>query len=180
MKIPMQVVFLGMEPSAALESAARQKAEKLERFCADIISCRVDIDELQKHQQQGRPFGVRIHLTLPGDELTVDRVTDEDAHVALRDAFDGMRRQIEDRVRKQRGQRKQHAQPMHGEVVRLDAPSRSGYIRTADDDEYLFDSTSVADDGFDRLQVGTSVQFLPELAGLGRQAKRVSVGKHGY
>lgn len=180
MKIPLQVVFHGMAPSEALESAARMKAEKLERFSADIISCRVDVDELQKHQQQGRPFGVRIHLSLPGDELTVDRVTDEDAHVALRDAFDSMRRQIEDKVRRQRGQRKHHPTPLHGEVVRLDAGSRSGFIRTAEEDEYRFDSDNVVDDAYDRLEVGAQVQFLPELAGQGRQAKRVSAGKHGF
>jgi hypothetical protein len=29
------------------------------------------------------------------------------------------------------------------------------------------------------LALGTHVQFIPELAGEGRQAKRVSVGKHG-
>jgi hypothetical protein len=144
------------------------------------MGCRVDIDELQKHQHQGRPFGVRIHLTIPGDELTVDRVADEDAHVALRDAFDSMRRQLEDKLRRQRGQEKQHPTPLHGEVVRLDAETRSGFIRTADDDEYRFDSYGVADDAFDRIEVGSAVQFLPEVAGLGRQAKRVSLGKHGF
>ena len=102
MKIPLQVAFHGMSPSPALETGARDKAAKLERFCADIISCRVDIDEVHKHQHQGRPYGVRIHLTLPGGELTVDRVENEDAYVALRDAFDSMRRQIEDKVRRQR------------------------------------------------------------------------------
>lgn len=102
MKIPLQVAFHGMTPSPALEANAREKAAKLERFSADLIACRVDIDVAHKHQQQGRPFGVRIHLTLPGDELTVDRVENEDAYVALRDAFDSIRRQIEDRVRKQR------------------------------------------------------------------------------
>lgn len=109
MKIPLQVVFHGMAPSPAMETAAREKAAKLERFTADIVSCRVDIEELHKHQSQGRPFGVRIHLTLPGEELTVDRVTDEDAHVALRDAFDSMRRQVEDRVRRQRDLHQQGA-----------------------------------------------------------------------
>ncbi len=109
MKTALQVVFQGMAPSPALEANAREKAAKLERFSADIIACRVDIDVVHKHQQQGRPFGVRIHLTLPGDELTVDRVEDEDAYVALRDAFDSMRRQIEDKVRRQRDFSRQRA-----------------------------------------------------------------------
>ena len=69
---------------------------------------------------------------------------------------------------------------MHGEVVRLDPESRSGFIRTRDDDEYRFDSDNVADGAFEQLEVGTQVQFLAELSGLGRQAKRISLGKHGY
>ena len=115
MKIPLQVVFHGMAPSPALEAQARDKAAKLERFSADIIACRVDVDEAHKHQQQGRLSGVRIHLTLPGEELTVDRVEHEDAYVALRDAFDSMRRQIEDRVRRQRDLSRQRTDVDKGE-----------------------------------------------------------------
>ena len=115
MKLPLQVVFHGMSASPTLEAHAREKAAKLERFSADIISCRIDIDEAHKHQQQGRPFGVRIHLTLPGEELTVDRVENEDAYVALRDAFDSMRRQVEDKVRRLRDLSKQRTDPETGE-----------------------------------------------------------------
>jgi hypothetical protein len=32
---------------------------------------------------------------------------------------------------------------------------------------------------YEHLAVGTAVQFIPELAAEGRQAKRVSVGHHG-
>ena len=39
MKQPLQICFLGMGPSEAVESAARKKATKLETFCTDIISC---------------------------------------------------------------------------------------------------------------------------------------------
>jgi ribosome-associated translation inhibitor RaiA len=111
MKLPLQVRFHGMEPSAAFEAAAQDKAGKLDQFCQDIMACRVDIEQMHKHQNQGRPFGVRVHVTLPGHELTVDRVQHEDAYVALRDAFDGMRRRIEDQVRVMRGDVKQHSAP---------------------------------------------------------------------
>ena len=94
MKLPLQVAFLGMEPSAAVEAAAREKAARLDHFSPDIMSCRVEIDLSHKHKHQGRPYAVRIHLTLPRHELTVDRVENEDVYVALRDAFDNMRRQV--------------------------------------------------------------------------------------
>lgn len=93
MKQPLQIRFLGMEPSDAVESAARRKADKLDRFCPDIMSCRVDIELADKHQHQGRPFAVRVDVTLPEHELRVDRVHDEDVYVALREAFDDMKRQ---------------------------------------------------------------------------------------
>jgi hypothetical protein len=42
---------------------------------------------------------------MPGQELTISRVHDENVYVALRDAFDGMKRQVEDAVRRARRQR---------------------------------------------------------------------------
>jgi ribosomal subunit interface protein len=104
MKLPLQIRFLGVEPSEAVENAARNKADKLDRFFPDIMSCRVSIEQTHKHQQQGRPFAVRIDVTVPNHEFSVDRVQDEDVYVALRDAFDGMKRQIDDLVRRRRAE----------------------------------------------------------------------------
>lgn len=178
MKQPLQIRFLGLAPSEAVEAAARKKAEKLERFSADLMSCRVSIEQTQKHQHQGRAFAVRIDVTMPHHELTVDRVHDEDVYVALRDAFDDMTRQLEDTVRRTRGQEKVHDIPVHGKVVRFAEDRRYGFIQSADGEEYYFGPENVAGASFENLDVGTEVQFIPEGAAQGRQAKRVSVGKH--
>lgn len=116
MKIPVHVQFHGMDASAAVEVSAREHAHKLESFAPDIMACRISIDMAQKHQHQGRPIGVRIDLTIPGHELVVNRVQHEDVYVALREAFDNMKRQLEDAVRKRRGQVKQHATPPPREI----------------------------------------------------------------
>jgi ribosomal subunit interface protein len=178
MKQPLEIRFAGMEPSEAVEAAARRKAEKLDRFRPDIMACRVTIELAHKHQQQGRPFAVRVDLTVADHELSVDRVQDEDVYVALREAFDDMRRQLEDSVRRVRGQEKLHATPLHGEVVRFADEGRCGFIRTPEGDEYWFGPDNVAGTPFEHLALGTQVQFVPEVAAQGRQAKRVSVGKH--
>ena len=96
MKKPVQIKFLGMERSPALEAAARAKIDKLEFFCSEIVSCCTSFELVHKHQQQGRAYSVRIDATVPWHELTVSRVCDEDVYVALRTAFDGMKRQIAD------------------------------------------------------------------------------------
>jgi ribosomal subunit interface protein len=103
MKVPVHIQFHNMEPSAALEASAREHALKLESFASDIMACQVAIELEQKHQTQGRPHVVRIDLTLPGRELVVNRVSNEDAYVALREAFDSMKRQLQDTVIQRRG-----------------------------------------------------------------------------
>lgn len=179
MKQPLQISFHGMDRSDAVEDAVRQRAEHLDRFAGDIMACRVVVDLLQKHKHQGRPFGVRIDLTLPGHELVVDRVEHEDVYVALRDAFDDMKRQLEEVVRQRRGDEKQHPRELHGEVVRLNDDGGFGFIRTPDGQEYYFGRDNLASGRFEQLEIGTAVQFIAELAAQGPQAKRVSVGKHG-
>jgi ribosome-associated translation inhibitor RaiA len=180
MKLPLQITFRGIEPSPAVESVARDKAHKLEQFCGDIMSCRVDIEQLDKHKHQGRPFAVRIHVTMPGHELSVDRVQHEDVHIALRDAFDDMKRRIEDTMRHLQRKVKQHAEPLRGQVVRLVDDGAYGFILGADGTEYYFARDNLADVPFEHIQVGTQVQFIAEPAAQGLQAKRVSVGKHDF
>jgi len=172
MQVPVHIQFRGMPPSEALEASAREHADKLETFAPDIMSCRVTIELSQKHQHQGRPYSVHIDLTLPGHELVANRDQDGDVYVALRDAFDNMKRQIEDVVR-------QHAVPLHGEVVRLDGEGGFGFIRTPDGNEYYFSRDNVAGTPFEHMETGSAVQFLPEAGDEGLQARRVSLGKHG-
>ncbi|MGZ5797161.1 MAG: HPF/RaiA family ribosome-associated protein, partial [Caldimonas sp.] len=88
-------------------------------------------------------------------------------------------RKLEDAVRRTRGQEKLHPTLLHGEVVRFGDEGQSGFIRTPEGDEYYFAADNVSGTPFEHLQIGTEVRFIPEVAAQGRQAKRVSVGKHG-
>jgi ribosomal subunit interface protein len=178
MKQPLELRFIGMEPSEAVRTAATDKAAKLDQFRQDIMSCRVAIELTDKHRHQGRNFAVRVDVTIPGREYSVDRVHDEDVYVALRDAFDDMKRQLQDSQRRDQGQVKTHTVPLHGEVVRFADEGRCGFIRTPEGDEYWFGPENVAGVPYEHVTVGMPVQFIPEVAAEGRQAKRVSVGKH--
>lgn len=180
MKLPVQLQFLGMEPSAAVEAAVRDKVAKLDQFRSDLMSCRVTVELVHKHKHQGQPYAVRVEVSVPGHLLSVDRVQHEDVYVALRDAFDDMKRKIEDSVRRVRGQEKVHPEPLHGEVVRFDPADRCAFIRTANGDEYWFAPENVVGTPFEHIPLGAEVQFIPEVAAEGRQAKRVSLGKHRF
>ena len=175
LRLPLQIQFLGMDRSEALEAAVRSRAARLERLAPDISACRVALELAQKHSRQGRPVSVRIDLTLPGRELVVDRVADEDAYVALRDAFDDMRRRLDEAVRQQRGELKTHPERLDGVIDRLDAEGGFGFIRTAQGGEYYFGRASLANGDFERVAPGMAVRFIVEAAAEGLQAHRVSL-----
>src|SRR5512143_3910266 len=104
MRIPLQVTMQGMEPSEALEARIRECAAKLEQFHPRLTSCRVHVEEAGRHHHQGRQFQVRVEARAPGHEDVVSTLKHhEDVYVALRDAFDAMRRRLEDAVREARG-----------------------------------------------------------------------------
>ena len=117
MKMPVEIRFLGLDPSEAVAAAVREKAQHADRFCPGIMAWRVSIEQEAKHQHQGRPYAVRIDVTVTGHEIAVNHVRNEDVYVALRDAFDAARRQLEELARKRRGQVKTHANSRPGSAV---------------------------------------------------------------
>ncbi len=95
MQIPLQITMREMDRSEALNATIQEHVAKLEKFNDRITRCRVTVEQLGRHQQQGRHFAVRIDLRVPGREIVASRDHDEDVYVALREAFDAARRQLE-------------------------------------------------------------------------------------
>lgn len=180
MELILQITTRDIPHSDALESHIRQKAEKLEKFYPHIISCRIVIELPHKHKHQGRMFDVHLDITVPGAELIVNRTAHEDVYVAVRDAFDAVKRQLEDYARCQRGDTKMHAPVLHGKVVRLFSDEGYGFIETPDGHELYFHRANLSGHDFDQLTVGEEVQFLEDIGSEGYQAKRVSTGKHHF
>jgi len=181
MQNALQITFRDMPPSEALETRIREKAAKLEQFHPRITSCRVTVEEAHRHHSQGRHFGVRVAIRVPGNEEIVSNMHHhEDPYVALRDAFGAVRRRLEESVRETRGQVKVHETPQHGKVARMSVEEGFGFIETADGREIYFSRENVVHPTFDRLEPGAEVQFIEELAAEGVQARRVSVGKHHF
>lgn len=178
MQLPVQITFRGMESSAAIDTAVRERVGKLEQFHARIVSCRVVIEQPARHKQQGKQFVVHIDLKVPGGEIAVNRDHHEDVHVALRDAFDAARRKLEDFARERRGDVKHHELTQSGKVARILAEEGYGFIVTADGRELYFSRENVVTPPFEHLAPGTEVHFIEEPAAEGAQAKRVSARHH--
>lgn len=182
MQLPLQVAFRNMEPSATVEAKIRERAEQLERIYPHIMSCRVVIEAHHKHHHQGNLYHARVDLKVPDAEIVASRDpgehhAHEDVYVAVRDAFDAVRRRLEDYARRQRGHVKGHEVPPHGRIAELHLDD--GRIETADGRLVYFHRNSVIDAEFDKLAIGTEVRFVEEAGELGPQASTVHVvGKH--
>lgn len=187
MQLPLQIAFHNMEHSAAIEEIIRDKAAKLEEFAGHIMGCRVVVEVPHHHHHgTGNQYQVRIDVTVPGEEIVVNREPPlheayKDIHVAIRDAFDAARRQLEDYVRRRRGDVKAHEEPAHACVNKLFPQEGYGFLQTPDGREIYFHRDSVLHGGFDRLEIGAEVAFAEEEGRKGPQATTVRpVGRHGH
>lgn len=181
----LHVEFKNLDRADDLEMDVRRHAEKLEEFCDRILSCRVVVERPHVHQRQGQLFQVRIDVTLPGHELVVNRSPEEahqheNIHVAIRDAFDAMRRRLEDTVRKNRQQVKTHGGAAFGQVSQLFPLDDYGFLVTPDGRDVYFHRHSVADDAWDRLEIGSEVRFTEEEGDRGPQATTVHLVGHRH
>ena len=109
MTVPVEVTFRDIEHSDAVETRIREKAAKLGHFHDRIVSCHVVVESPQRQQHQGKLMAVRIDLNVPGKEIVVNKIENEDVYVAIRDAFNAATRQLEDFSRRQRGDVKNHS-----------------------------------------------------------------------
>lgn len=130
--LPVVITFRGLALGEEIEAEVRERVAWLERFHSGIVGCRVVVDVPKRHQKGGSPFNVRVEVTVPGAPPIVvsheptahgplkdaaapahRKANDieairRDVHVAVHQAFDAARRQLQDAVRERRGAVKTH------------------------------------------------------------------------
>lgn len=202
--IPTHINFRGLAHSETIEADIHERVAWLEQFYGGIVRCRVLVEIPHRHRHDGRHFQVCIDITVPGgapivvshepslhgplkdvaegehSKGTEIEAVHRYAHVAIHEAFDVARRQLQDFAREQRGVVKTHEVPEHGEIAEIVAVDGHGFIRAGERQIY-FTRASVLDEAFDELEVGTPIAFVEEEGEKGPQASTVRVlGKHHY
>lgn len=184
MQVPLQITFRHMTPSPAVEAQIRERAAELEKFFPAIIACRVSVESSARRHRQGKLYHLRIDLTVPNREIAVKRDPSanhahEDILVAVRDAFDAARRQLQDYAHRQRVDIKTHPAPQHGEIASV-FPDYA-FIRTSAGDEVYMHRNALVNGKFDELTVGENVRFFVH-EGEGEKGPQAStvekIGKH--
>lgn len=184
MQLPLEIRFRNMDPSDAVETRARELAEKLDRYYDRIISCRVIFEASHRHQYKGYIYNVKIDITVPGNEIVISREAEqdhshEDVYVALRDAFKAAYRKLESFAQKQRGHVKAHEEAPHGRVSFLSQEEGYGRITDGTGREIYFHRNSLINGDFEKLNEGDEVRFAEGQGEKGPQASTVKlIGKH--
>jgi ribosomal subunit interface protein len=173
--LPVEIMANDVVMTGEVQQYLQERIHRLETFYPRITSCRVVFDAPLGHHQTGGPFTVNLYVDVPGTVVAVNRQQSDDLHVAIRAAFDAAQRQLQDHVRKQRGEVSPTEVPPRGRVVRLFPDEGYGFIATADGRELYFHRNSVLEDAFDRLELGTEVRFAEELGNEGPQASTVAL-----
>ena len=155
-----------MDPSPAVEAAIEAKVKMLERYFGRTIGYDVVIEAPPHNSRRGHPFSVRLEISVPGGPPVVvsrqhhDREDHDDAHVAIRDAFNAAKRQLQARARKQRGEVKLHEGPPIGRIWHLVPTERYGFILTEDGAEIYFHENALVGVDYDELEVGDEVSYV--------------------
>lgn len=175
MKIPLQITARDFELTEVIEESIRERAEKLDRFYEHIMRCKVVLENPHRHQRKGGLFNVRIDLKVPGGDLVVKREPNEDLYVAIRDAFDAARRQIQDYAREKRGQVKYHEEILSAYVSALFPEEGFGFLTTEEGKEIYFHRNSVIGEKYGELEIGLRVRYVEEAGEKGPQASTVEL-----
>ena len=115
-EIPVHITFRDIETSPAIEQRIRSEAQKLARYHARIIDCRVVVEVPHRNHHKGKIYHVAVEVSVPGAEVVASRDPQnnhahEDIYVAIRDSFRAARRQLENHAERARGDVKTHQAP---------------------------------------------------------------------
>lgn len=180
MQVPLVMTIKGIARVHAVKALIQELSHRVERFCDHVQSCRVAVEKDHSSQRSGRPYRVRIDMTVPpGHELVVRRESSEGDGLEplgtlVRDAFQAAARQLKDLVAKQRLEVKNHnSMSVPGVVTRIFKDRGYGFIRGIDGREVFFHRSDVSSKNFDEVEPGSSVRFLEQEGPAGYHAASV-------
>jgi len=178
MQTPLQLSWEHLDPSDFIQARIEREVEGLEKTFGRIVACAVVVEGRSHRHHQGGLYAVRIRLTLPGGkEINASRNpgadhAHEDAYVAIRDAFQAVKRQLRETVAERRDMVRHPDLAPHGIVSKLFSEQGYGFIQADDGREIYFHKNAVLT-GFNHLRLGAAVHFSEEDGDEGPQAASV-------
>ncbi|HSE39243.1 MAG TPA: HPF/RaiA family ribosome-associated protein [Acidobacteriota bacterium] len=198
MQLPVQITFRNISRSREVEFRILSKVSDLEIYYPRIMGCRVVIDRPHRRHRDGNPYVIKIDITVPGKEISVNRqpsiykerkdfhdtriskseeinLEQKQMEAAINEAFNAARRMLQDHIRKQRGAIKTHEEIPHATVTKLFRRKGYGLLKTANGRQLLFEKQNVLNSDYQNLKIGTKVTYLEEETGKGPEATLIRI-----
>ena len=182
MNIPLEINYRGLEKNESIENLINRKTRKLEKICSYISSCHIALEASHKQGSKESRYRVRLDITIPaGHEIVVKKEPANTGDYApldavIREAFESATRQVKELVERQEGEIKTHPeQETEAVVSEIYKDEGYGMLKSIEGREIYFHRHSVAGDEFEKLEIGTGVQFVMELGDKGPQASTVRI-----
>jgi len=90
-----QITLHNIRRSPSLSARIRELSERLETHHPGILNVRVAVSHDTQRPAKGGTYSVSVRVRVPGREIVASHEHDEDVYVAVRDAFNAMRRELE-------------------------------------------------------------------------------------
>jgi cold shock CspA family protein len=164
---PPTITFRRIPRTEAVEADIRKRLGKLGVYGPSIMAARVLIEPAQRHRHAGNRFHIRIDLTVPGEEIVISHEARLRPAARASAALKTRKQDEPDRSHKYLGLAIR-------EAFALARRRLQDYAR-ADGQEIYFQRSSVLEDAFDNLEVGSRVTFVEERGDKGPQASTVRV-----
>jgi ribosome-associated translation inhibitor RaiA len=133
----LQITSSEFAMTEAVEALIRKQVEALEGYVNGLTGCTRCLQHLRfiVIAKAGR---VRIHLDVPGGELTIDKLNSIDLLVAIEEAFAAARVKLEEYVHKLRHDVKTEEFSPHTRATTIFPTDSYGFLETLDGREVYF------------------------------------------
>lgn len=107
MQTPVQITFRGLPRSGPVTAEVHSRVERLEHLFGPLTRCHVVIEVCHHNHRKGNIHSVSIEAMLPGTDLVASRDSGENhdhenVYVAIRDTFNALGRELQNRLKKKR------------------------------------------------------------------------------
>ncbi len=182
MNVPIKISFRNVPKYGWIKDLIQRRAGKLREVCPHLSSLRVSVEKTQKYKDTGRPYKVRLDMTVPpGKEIVIKRKEGrgsmhESLLDELEDTFDAAFRRLRKITARQRGQTKRHPyKEPNAFVWRVYKDKGYGFLRSLDGYRVYFHKNSVRSGRFESLRPKVGVHYTEEEGEKGPQARSVRV-----
>ncbi|HWU43624.1 MAG TPA: HPF/RaiA family ribosome-associated protein, partial [Bdellovibrio sp.] len=141
-----EIDFADFQSSTVITQKIEGKLEKLEKHFDRITSAHVTVRLPHRHRNK-HIYHIQVQVDIPGYTFIVNREPEmnyahSDINVAIRDAFDKVKRKLDDFIEDRRERPHPVSGSQHGYVISYDPGNGFGFVAAEDGREIYFNSSS--------------------------------------